>query len=203
MSEAQVGLRSIKKQLTRESIAAAAMRLSLEKGLAHVTIDEIAHLAFVSARTVSNYFTCKEEAVVAAGNPLPNLVALFASAPSDDPPMVAMRQVVNRYFRTRTDDELEETRQWLRLVEANASLRAYQMAGYDQAEGDVRTIIAEREQIDIADHLYPGLAAATAIGVIKVVLGAWARTEAPPRGLAVLVDAAFDQIESGFTQPVG
>ena len=82
MSDAPVGLRSIKKQLTRESIADAALRLSLEKGLSHITIDEIAHLAFVSPRTVSNYFSCKEEAVVAAGSTLPDLIALFARAPS-------------------------------------------------------------------------------------------------------------------------
>jgi AcrR family transcriptional regulator len=202
MTDAPVGLRSIKKQLTRESIADAALRLSLEHGLAHVTIDEIADQAFVSPRTVSNYFSCKEEAVVAAGNTLPALIALFADAPRVHPPMVSMRQVVNRFFGTRSDDELEQTREWLGLIEANPALRAYQMASYDRAEADICSIIAEREGLEDASQLYPRLAAATAIGAIKVVLETWARTGARRNGLADLVDSAFDQIDTGFTQPV-
>ena len=156
MTDAPVGLRSIKKQLTRESIADAALRLSLEKGLAHITIDEIAHQAFVSPRTVSNYFSCKEEAVVAAGSTLPGLIALFARAPSGLSPMASMRQTVSRFFGTLHEDELEQTRQWLRLIEANPSLGPYQMASYDRAERDVRLIIAEREGIEDGARALPG-----------------------------------------------
>ena len=58
----QRGLRELKKQITREAIADAARQLALGNGLDHVTLDEIAHVAFVSPRTVSNYFSCNGEA---------------------------------------------------------------------------------------------------------------------------------------------
>src|SRR6187551_1090508 len=98
MTEPQEGLRSIKKRMTRDQIADAALQLTLEKGLENVTSDEIAHLAFVSPRTVSNYFSCKEEAVVAAGSSLPELVELYARSPQDDAPLHALRQVVTAFF---------------------------------------------------------------------------------------------------------
>lgn len=202
MSDEPVGLRSIKKQLTRGSIADAALRLSLERGLPHITIDEIAHLAFVSPRTVSNYFSCKEEAVVAAGSPLSELVELYARAPSKQAPMAAMRQVVDQFFATLSDDKLDQTRRWLQLIEANPSLRAYQMASYDRAEAEVRSIVAERTGIEEADDLYAGLVAAAAIAAVKVVLGTWARSEDPQHRLADLAGAAFDHIDTGFTLPV-
>ena len=62
----QPGLRERKKALTHRTIADAAFTLTVEHGLEHVTIDQIADLAFVSPRTVSNYFMSKEAAVVAA-----------------------------------------------------------------------------------------------------------------------------------------
>jgi len=201
MSDEPVGLRSIKKQLTRESIADAALRLSLEKGLSHITIDEIAHLAFVSPRTVSNYFSCKEEAVVAAGSTLPDLIALFARAPSKQAPMAAMRQVVNHFFASLAEDKLDQTRRWLQLIEANHSLRAYQMASYDEAEAEVRSIVAERIGTEDASDLYAGLVAAAAIAAVKVVLETWARSQEPPNRLADLAGVAFDHIETGFTLP--
>ena len=42
------GLRELKKQITRETIADAAVQLALEKRPRHVTIEEIAHVAFIS-----------------------------------------------------------------------------------------------------------------------------------------------------------
>ena len=198
MSDSTGGLRSIKKQLTRESIAAAALRLSLDKGLAHVTIDEIAHLAFVSPRTVSNYFSCKEEAVIAAGSLLTELVARYDQAPVDGAPMDVLRRVITDFFAGRTADELEQTRQWQRLIEGNISLRAYQMADYDEAERHLQAIVAERA--GTGDSLYSLLVAAAGIAAVKVAVGTWARSE-EAEGLAGLLDAAFDHIGAGLKPP--
>ena len=61
----QPGLRERKKALTRRTIADAAFTLTSENGLDSVTIDQIADRAFVSPRTVSNYFPSKEAAIIA------------------------------------------------------------------------------------------------------------------------------------------
>jgi AcrR family transcriptional regulator len=199
MSESPVGLRSIKKQLTRESIAASALQLSLDKGLSNVTIDEIAHLAFVSPRTVSNYFSCKEEAIVAAGSTLAELVGRYGQARGGGgSAMTALRDVVTDFFGGRTTDELEQTRQWQRLIEGNVSLRAYQLADYDEAEDHLQSIVADRG--GTGDSLYPRLVAAAGIVAIKVAVGIWARSD-EPRGLDGLLGRAFDHIRNGLDRP--
>ena len=61
----EVGRRERKKQATRAALSGAAVRLSLEHGVEHVTVEQIADDADVSLRTFFNYFSSKEEAVVA------------------------------------------------------------------------------------------------------------------------------------------
>ena len=86
MNQPTLGLRERKKQLTRSSIADTTLQLVVELGLDHVTLEQIAHIAFVSPRTVSNYFSCKEEAVAAAGRNLSDTIMEdLARRPAGEP----------------------------------------------------------------------------------------------------------------------
>src|SRR5437870_12413177 len=60
------GVRERKKQATREALRAAALRLALERGPDNVRVDDIAEAAGVSPRTYNNYFSSREQAIVAA-----------------------------------------------------------------------------------------------------------------------------------------
>lgn len=62
-------LRERKRTDTYRSIHDAAAELVLDRGLASVTVDEIAERAGVSARTFFNYFPTKEDAVVGVHPP--------------------------------------------------------------------------------------------------------------------------------------
>ncbi|HEX3492174.1 MAG TPA: TetR/AcrR family transcriptional regulator [Streptosporangiaceae bacterium] len=59
------GLRERKKLSTRQALAAAAMRLAIERGLDDVLVEDIAAAANVSTRTFNNYFASKHEAICA------------------------------------------------------------------------------------------------------------------------------------------
>src|SRR5579875_1319527 len=58
------GLRERKKQATRLALHEAALRLTLERGLDRLTVEDISAAAGVSARTFFNYFPGKEQAII-------------------------------------------------------------------------------------------------------------------------------------------
>src|SRR5215831_13204039 len=60
------GLRERKKQATRKALREAALRLALERGPDNVRVDDIAEAAGVSPRTYNNYFSSREQAIIAA-----------------------------------------------------------------------------------------------------------------------------------------
>ncbi|MEO3977825.1 helix-turn-helix domain-containing protein [Streptomyces sp. CAU 1734] len=66
MTTRRSGLREQKKQATRVALREAALRLALTHGPDRVRVDDIAEAAGVSPRTYNNYFSSREEAIVAA-----------------------------------------------------------------------------------------------------------------------------------------
>ncbi|GAA0923265.1 TetR/AcrR family transcriptional regulator [Streptomyces thermoalcalitolerans] len=66
MTTRRTGLREQKKQATRAALREAALRLALERGPDNVRVDDIAEAAGVSPRTYNNYFSSREQAIVAA-----------------------------------------------------------------------------------------------------------------------------------------
>ena len=198
----ELGLRELKKQMTRESIADAALQLTLEKGLTNVTTDDIAHLAFVSPRTVTNYFTCKEEAVVAAGSDNAHaLLQQFAEAPEDEPPLHTLRRLVNAFVSSRTPEQVQRSVQQITLMQDNPSLRPFQLAHDDQLEEALRSSVAARTGTDLDSDLYPWLVASAALSAATTALRLCAQAGGDVENLTQLIGSAFDQISAGLPPP--
>ncbi|WP_448072537.1 TetR/AcrR family transcriptional regulator [Georgenia yuyongxinii] len=195
-------LRERKKQLTREAIAEAALALAVERGLGNVTVEEIARLAFVSPRTVSNYFSCKEEAVAAAGcQDLDDLAEDLAARPAGESPADALRAVLLEYVASRTPEQLRVEVHKLAVEREHPALRPYWVAQYDSLEASLRGAVADRTGTDPAVDVYPWLVAATAASALSASVRIWARPDGDGQALPDLVAAAFDEVAAGLRGP--
>lgn len=200
MDSPDMGLRELKKLMTRETIADAALKLALENGMDNLTIDEIARLAFVSPRTFSNYFASKEEAVVSADAPRwAGFVDAAAQRPADEAPLEALRQAVVGSTKAWSLEQVRSFVRHLELDEQFASLRPYRLAQYDALEADLRAVVADRTSADPDADAYPGLVSAAAVATIRSTIGLWMRSGSAARRLPAMLDEAFAQLASGLT----
>lgn len=203
MTQPEVGLRALKKQMTRVSISNAALELTVENGFEHLTIDEIARRAVVSPRTFSNYFSCKEEAVVAAGNQYwVDVIDRLETRPLDEHPLQSMRTLLVEATGATDDEELQRAIRTMRLGQRIPALRTFQVAMYAGLEASLRTSVAARSGTDLQHDLYPWLIAASALAAMKSAMSLWLINEAAPEELPTLIGAAFDQITEGLPAPV-
>src|SRR5215813_12209188 len=105
MDDQAVGRRERKKRATRAALSDAALRLSVERGVDNVTVEQIADEADVSLRTFFNYFSSKEEAVVAGDvATAESLVEVFRGRPSDESVFDALRHAVLEVVRDHYAD---------------------------------------------------------------------------------------------------
>lgn len=204
MSDAEahddLGLRERKKILTRQTIAGAAFELAQEHGIDDVTISQIADRAFVSPRTVSNYFHSKEAAIVAAddNDPVTMLVG-FEERPADEPPLQSLRAVLAGTVRGWDKDQLRRLHTKEELIDRSPSLLPHRMAQYDELEDAIRIAVAERTGVDAETDAFARMMAGAASAAVKTAIRVWVNTGAKAEELADLVEHAFDDLESGLS----
>lgn len=196
------GLRELKKQMTRETIATNAFRLVAQHGLDNVTIEEIARLSLVAPRTFSNYFSCKEEAVLSSGgDDVQPIVDQLAQRPADEPVLTALREALLGFISSRTAEQLENVVRKMELVQEYPSLRPFYGARFDELEEALRSAVAERTGSDVGRDVYPWLAAAAAAASLRSAMLLWARAGARRARLSPLVQEAFDLFGDGLPAP--
>ncbi len=202
-SEPEPGLRTLKKQRTRQTIAETAIALFLDRGFAQVSVAEIAAAAEVSKPTLFRYFASKEELVLhrfadhlgeagrvvrdrAAGlTPLDALERHHLAGLAAHEPQTGL-----------TDDP--EVLAFLRLVYETPELSA-QLLDYVDADAD-----ALAEALDPTGGITAQLFAAQYVAVRQVLARtAWARladgqdiAEAGPQAVAETA-AAFALLRDG------
>ncbi|WP_433802624.1 TetR family transcriptional regulator [Actinomycetospora sp. CA-084318] len=206
MTTVELGRRERKKLATRAALSEAAVGLSLEHGLEHVTIEQIADAADVSMRTFFNYFSSKEEAVVAGDSARGDaLVELVRERPASESVLTALRTaVVEHVDELAGDDQLDA----LRMMRRTPSLLPHQLAAYAARERELAVVIAERLGEVVPDEgstegievgLRPALVAATVMAGVRVAMQRW--TDGGTRDRDVLrasLGAMFDQLAAGF-----
>ncbi|HSK60094.1 MAG TPA: alpha/beta hydrolase fold domain-containing protein [Actinomycetospora sp.] len=178
------GRRERKKLATRAALRRAALRLAVRDGIENVTVERIADEADVALRTFFNYFSGKEEAVLAtAALGAEEVVARFRARPPAESVLEALRVAVLEVVES-DDVAGHEHLAVLRLIRAAPSLLPQQLSVPAAQEQALAAAIADRVGLP-ADDAYPRLCATAAFAALRVTLDRWlARTAADWRGPA-------------------
>lgn len=197
---AMTGLRERKKAATRAALGDAAWSLCVEHGYDGVTVEQIARAAGVSLRTFFNYFSSKEEAVMAGDKQTAEtFVRAFAARPPEEPVLVALRGALQSIYPQHID--LERLRQ-SRELRSHPALLPHVFAAYSAREQELTAVIADRCGLDATVDPYPAVTASTILATLRAVVQWWLDTPAASERYtaAELVARMIDQLGAGFTR---
>ena len=165
------GLRERKKVATRDALSAAALRLALQHGPENVRVEDIAEAAGVSPRTYNNYFSSREQAIVATieAERALRIGAALRARPADEPLAEAVVEaVVEQYV---TDGEPGED--LLELIASAPRVRAKFLALSAGSEQPLTSAIAART--DGGHELAPAVLGAAVSAAARVAAERWLR----------------------------
>ena len=201
-----VSLRERKKLATRRLLRRVALDLIAERGVANVTVEDIAEAADVSPRTFFNYFPTKE-------------AALFGSDPTrgielrerivHELPGAPVLEVLRTVMISGAEKVAEDLRDlggdpadWLRrmkVVRADPHLRAAHAAQMANLERTITEALAERLGTDPDRDPYPGLLCAVATGVFRNSMTSWAGSGGTVP-LERFIDLSFRALMAGLPE---
>lgn len=189
------GRRERKKRDTRLALKRAALTLAIDKGVEHLTIDEITEAADVSERTFFNYFACKEDALIGETAEVSAEVrAAILARPAGEAPLTTLRFAIGQ---SRLLHEAQENRERAlsrqQLIHNHPALLARQLSQAAAFEAALTDAMAVRMQTDSGEDLTPQLLAALAGTVLRVALRRWA-TEG--NRLDDLIDEVFARLST-------
>jgi AcrR family transcriptional regulator len=165
------GLRERKKQATRKALREAALRLALERGPDNVRVDDIAEGAGVSPRTYNNYFSSREQAIVAAVTTEreARVAAAVAARPAGTRLADAVIEAIVAQYTTPGSHDQEV----LRLMTARPALRDAFLDTAAQIEDPLTAVIAGR--IGDEDQHTARVLSASVAAAVRVALQQWLR----------------------------
>lgn len=194
------GRRERKKAEVRQALADATLRLALEHGFENVTVEAIADEVDVSARTFSNYFSSKEEALFAthprsAGRLSSEwLSAAIAERDPDESPVAVLAAVLGQIAQ----DLADRTAWWSKMavVAQSPHLQMRLAAQLSRLEVVMAQGVARRSGRDLGSDPYPALVAVAATGALRVALTHW--RSRPGQSLPELLGELFAELTAGL-----
>ena len=194
------GLRERKKQQTQEALSWAALRLTVERGLNQVLVEDIAEAAGVSPRTFNNYFSSKAEAIVWRHlNRSLQTAQRLRERPRIEP---LWESIAAALLEPYGDDDRQPDSQWtagVKLMLTEPALIGEYLKASMAAERECAAAIAERIGAAPVD-MYPQLVAAAMDAARRTAVEQWLRAD-PPNQLGPLLREALRQIAAGLPDP--
>jgi AcrR family transcriptional regulator len=188
------GLRERKKEATRRALREAALRLALERGPDNVRVDEIADAAGVSPRTYNNYFSSREQAIVAAVTA--EREARVAAAVAARPAAVRLSDAVTEAIVEQYTGSGSHDPRALLLISTRPALREAFLGAAAGIEHPLADALAER----IAGHgqLTAQVLSASVAAAVRVALQRWLRPIPADSGLVAVSGSLPDLLRSAL-----
>jgi AcrR family transcriptional regulator len=205
--EQPASLRERKKLATRRLLRSAALDLVAERGLANVTVEDIAEAADVSPRTFFNYFPSKEAALFGGSDPdrASRLRERVASEAPGEPALSALRTVMAQDAEAIADELRSlggDPADWLRRIKVARedpqvlAAHAAQMAMIERA---ITEGLAIRLGVSPEADPYPRVLAVVAVGVTRACTTFWGGSGGAVQ-LSRLIDQAFGALADGLPE---
>jgi len=187
-------LRERKKDRTRRTLQAEAVRLFAQQGFEATTIEEIAAAAEVAPRTFFRYFPTKEE-VVFWSEHQPLLAGHVAARPADEPAFQALRRGLTDGLASFYDQDRERLLQRSKLVCRTPALQPrWRQQQADLAAG-MAQLLAHRLG-GRADDLEVRAMAAAIAAALFVAIEEWQAHDGQ-QDLGALIDRTLGSILTG------
>ncbi|BCB83736.1 acyl-CoA-like ligand-binding transcription factor [Phytohabitans suffuscus] len=186
----ETSLAERKRQLVRDELAEAALKLLASQGFEDTTIDQMVAAAGVSQRTFFRYFGSKEDVVVySLADTGAQLCAALTARPADEPPAVALRAAISVFITLCLEHPAKSLR-LARVMLATPSLLGRYLERQAEWRRDIAVELGRRLGLDPADDLRPELAAGVALTAFDVALRRWAASDGT-EDLDPLTDQTF------------
>jgi len=188
----QMGGRERRKLATRRALRSATVDLALERGLADVSVEEIAARAGVSTRTFFNYFDTKEDAALLE---LPTIteeeLREFVHNPSPGGLWFDLRRLFATDAERATQGDATDLARYMLLSERNPTLVARQMSRFARFEAMLADAVAERLGNVASARIRADLIAGVCVTAGRIAMHHWVQGERKRRPREHL-EAVFD-----------
>ena len=155
----------------------------------------------MSTRTFHNYFSSKEEAVLASFEESVTLwIEALASRPADEPILDVLEDLVVEIVSGSGPTASKTASIWM-LSDASPALYRDAADMHQRINRAVIQALAERTGTDVERDLYPTLLLGAVAGAAKSVIDIWSGGKSDASGPEELVHDAFRQIRAGLPAP--
>jgi AcrR family transcriptional regulator len=192
------GLRERKKLTTRQALAAAAMRLAIERGLENVLVEDIAAAANVSTRTFNNYFASKYEAICALMLDRSYRIGEELRArPARESLWDAITAAVLAVYTVSSTPPDPQVIAGIRLVTSSPVLRGEYLKALAFSQYELSEAIAARSGGPASGTYFTRGLAGAVISAVQAATERWLYTE-PPLALVPFVETALREVAEGL-----
>lgn len=176
-----------KRQLVRDELAEAALKLIAFQGFEETTIDQIAAAAGVSRRTFFRYFQSKEDVIVESLSEVgEELRAALEARPGAEEPARAVRQALS-VFEDACAEYPEKVLRLTKLILHTPALNARYLERQAEWKTGIAASLGRRSGLD---GLRATVTAGVAFAALDAALREWVASDGK-RNLGTLLDETF------------